>query len=150
MKKLILISGSPCVGKTTVGQHLFDQYENSAYLDGDWCWCVNPFSVKDPRLRNGDKSMSFVLSNYLNSNFEYVFFTSVVLTDAKIREAFREEIPGITKLIIAQRVASVQDADLILVLDGGQLVAQGTHETLLQTSQIYREVYESQVKGGEE
>ena len=84
MKKLILISGSPCVGKTTVGQYLFDQYENSAYLDGDWCWCVNPFSVKDKRLRNGDKSMSFVLSNYLNSNFDYVFFTSVVLTDAAI------------------------------------------------------------------
>ena len=71
-------------------------------------------------------------------------------TDASIREAFREEIPGITKLIIAQRVASVQDADLILVLDGGKLVSQGTHETLLETSQIYREVYESQVKGGEE
>ena len=71
-------------------------------------------------------------------------------TDASIREAFREEIPGVTKLIIAQRVASVQEADLILVLDGGKLVAQGTHDTLLQTSQIYREVYESQVKGGEE
>ena len=71
-------------------------------------------------------------------------------TDAMIRKAFREEIPDITKLIIAQRVASVQDADLILVLDGGRLVAQGTHETLLETSDIYREVYESQVKGGEE
>lgn len=86
MKKLILLSGSPCVGKTTVGQYLFDQCQNSAYLDGDWCWCVNPFSVKDPRLRNGDKSMSFVLSNYLNSGFDYVFFTSVVLTDPAIRE----------------------------------------------------------------
>ncbi len=71
-------------------------------------------------------------------------------TDAMIRKAFAEEIPGTTKLIIAQRVASVQDADLILVLDGGKIVAQGTHETLLQTSEIYREVYESQVKGGEE
>ena len=71
-------------------------------------------------------------------------------TDAMIRKAFAEEIPGTTKLIIAQRVASVQDADLILVLDGGRIAAQGTHETLLQTSQIYREVYESQVKGGEE
>ena len=92
MKKLILISGSPCVGKTTVGQYLFDQYENSAYLDGDWCWCVNPFSVKDKRLRNGDKSMSFVLSNYLNSNFDYVFFTSVVLTEATIRENILKDI----------------------------------------------------------
>ena len=71
-------------------------------------------------------------------------------TDAMIRKAFAEEIPGTTKLIIAQRVASVQEADLILVLDGGKVVAQGTHETLLATSDIYREVYESQVKGGEE
>ena len=71
-------------------------------------------------------------------------------TDAMIRKAFAEEIPGTTKLIIAQRVASVQEADLILVMDGGKVVAQGNHETLLQTSEIYREVYESQVKGGEE
>ncbi len=71
-------------------------------------------------------------------------------TDAQIRKAFAEEIPGTTKLIIAQRVASVQEADLILVLDGGKVAAQGTHEELLQTSDIYREVYESQVKGGEE
>ena len=69
-------------------------------------------------------------------------------TDAMIRAAFREEIPGTTKLIIAQRVASVQDADLILVLDGGKIAAAGNHETLLQTSPIYREVYDSQVKGG--
>ena len=84
-KKLILISGSPCVGKSAVGTRLFECYDNSAYLDGDWCWCVHPFSTADPRLRNGDKSMSFILSNYLDSDFEYVFFTSVVLTDEKIR-----------------------------------------------------------------
>ena len=71
-------------------------------------------------------------------------------TDAKIRKAFAEEIPGTTKLIIAQRVASVQEADMILVIEGGQIVAQGAHAELLQTSAIYREVYESQVKGGEE
>ena len=92
MKKLILLSGSPCVGKTAVGQYLFEQYENSAYLDGDWCWCVNPFSVTDKRLRNGDKSMAFVLSNYLNSGFDYVFFTSVVLTDSQIRENILKDI----------------------------------------------------------
>ena len=92
-KKLILISGSPCVGKTAVGERLFESYDNSAYLDGDWCWCVHPFSVTDGRLRNGDKSMSFVLSNYLDSDFEYVFFTSVVLTDSQIREGI---LKGIT------------------------------------------------------
>ena len=92
-KKLILISGSPCVGKTAAGNRLFESYDNSAYLDGDWCWCVHPFSVTDPRLRNGDRSMSFVLSNYLDSDFEYVFFTSVVLTDTGIREGI---LNGIT------------------------------------------------------
>ena len=92
MKKLILLSGSPCVGKTTIGQYLFEQYNNSAYLDGDWCWCVNPFSVEDKRLRNGDKSMSFILSNYLQSEFDYVFFTSVVLTDSGIRENILKNI----------------------------------------------------------
>ena len=71
-------------------------------------------------------------------------------TDALIRKAFKEEIPGTTKLIIAQRVASVQEADMILVLDGGKIAAAGKHDELLQTSEIYREVYESQVKGGEE
>ena len=71
-------------------------------------------------------------------------------TDAMIRKAFAEEIPNTTKLIIAQRVASVQDADLILVMDGGQVVAQGKHETLLETSDIYREVFESQKKGDEQ
>ena len=71
-------------------------------------------------------------------------------TDAQIRKAFIEEIPNTTKLIIAQRVASVQEADMILVLDGGRIAAAGNHEQLLQTSEIYREVFESQVKGGAE
>ena len=69
-------------------------------------------------------------------------------TDASIRTAFREEIPGTTKLIIAQRVASVQDADMIVVLDNGQISAVGDHDTLMQTSTIYQEVYYSQLKGG--
>ncbi len=71
-------------------------------------------------------------------------------TDAMIRQAFREEIPGTTKLIIAQRVASVQDADIIVVLDNGIVMDAGTHEELLARSAIYQEVYESQRKGGEE
>ena len=70
-------------------------------------------------------------------------------TDAMIRKAFAEEIPGTTKLIIAQRIASVQESDLILVMDGGHIVAVGQHEALLQTSHIYREVFESQTKGVE-
>ncbi len=71
-------------------------------------------------------------------------------TDAKIRHAFAEEIPGTTKLIIAQRISSVQDADHIIVMDDGKISAFGTHDELLATSHIYREVYESQQKGGEE
>ena len=70
-------------------------------------------------------------------------------TDAMIRKAFAEEIPDTTKLIIAQRIASVQDADLILVMDGGKVVASGKHDDLLQTSTIYQEVFESQTKGVE-
>ena len=70
-------------------------------------------------------------------------------TDALIRKAFREEIPDTTKIIIAQRIVSVEDADKILVMDGGKIVNMGTHEELLKTSSIYREVYESQTKGKE-
>ncbi len=70
-------------------------------------------------------------------------------TDALIRKGFREYIPDTTKIIIAQRIASVQDADIILVLDNGKIAAQGTHEELLQTSEIYREVYEQQTNGGD-
>ena len=69
-------------------------------------------------------------------------------TDGKIRRAFREEIPGTTKLIIAQRISSVQDADRILVLDEGHVSAFGSHEELLKTSAIYREVWESQTGNG--
>ncbi|MFR8282959.1 MAG: ABC transporter ATP-binding protein [Faecalibacterium sp.] len=68
-------------------------------------------------------------------------------TDAKIRKAFREEIPGTTKIIIAQRISSVQDADRILVLDNGRIDGLGTHEELLKTNAIYQEVYSSQTQG---
>ena len=71
-------------------------------------------------------------------------------TDASIRRALREEIPNVTKLIIAQRINSVMDADRIIVLDEGRVIGFGTHEQLLKTNRIYREVYESQVKGGGE
>ena len=71
-------------------------------------------------------------------------------TDALIRQAMREEIPDTTKFIIAQRISSVQDADLILVMENGRIDACGTHEELLQSSDIYREVYASQNKTGGE
>ena len=71
-------------------------------------------------------------------------------TDAMIRKAFREEIPNTTKLIIAQRVSSVQDADMIVILDNGQVAAVGSHDELIKISKIYQEVYYSQQKGGVE
>ena len=71
-------------------------------------------------------------------------------TDAQIRKAFKEEIPGTTKIIIAQRISSVQDADMIVIMNDGKIDAVGTHEQLIKSSEIYREVYTSQVKGSEE
>ena len=69
-------------------------------------------------------------------------------TEAKIRKAFREKIPGTTKFIIAQRIASVQDADRIIVMDNGRIADFGSHEELMKASKVYREIYESQTKGG--
>ncbi len=71
-------------------------------------------------------------------------------TDALIRMAFKQYIPETTKIIIAQRISSIQDADKIIVLDGGEVSAFGTHDELIQSSEIYREVYTSQVKGGKD
>ena len=71
-------------------------------------------------------------------------------TDAKIRTAFREEIPNTTKLIIAQRISSVEDADHIIVLNEGQIDGYGTHEELLKNNEIYRDIYELQKKGADE
>lgn len=70
-------------------------------------------------------------------------------TDALIRQAFLEEIPSTTKIIIAQRISSVQDADKIIVMDNGTINAIGTHEQLLDTNDIYSQVYYSQMKGAE-
>ena len=69
-------------------------------------------------------------------------------TDALIRKGFKEYIPETTKIIIAQRVASVQDCDMIIIMDGGKIMGTGTHEELLKSSEIYREIYEEQTKGG--
>lgn len=91
-QKLIIISGSPCVGKTTVVENLFYCYENSAHLDDDWVWRVNPFSFDDPRNQNIYKNMSFVLSNYLNLNFKYVFLSSVRMLYQTNRESILRDI----------------------------------------------------------
>ena len=69
-------------------------------------------------------------------------------TDAQIRQAFREKIPGTTKFIIAQRVTSVQDADRIVLMDGGRILDCGSHEELMERSETYQEIYENQTKGG--
>ena len=94
--------------------------------------CIARALLKKPRILILDDSTSAVDTH----------------TDAMIRKAFREEIPGTTKLIIAQRISSIQDADLIVVLDGGKISAMGTHDELLKTSTIYQEVFYSQQKGG--
>lgn len=94
--------------------------------------CIARALLKKPRILILDDSTSAVDTH----------------TDAMIRKAFREEIPNTTKLIIAQRISSIQDADLIVVLDGGKISAMGTHDELLKTSTIYQEVFYSQQKGG--
>jgi len=100
-QKLIIITGSPCVGKTTVAESLFNEYENCAHFDGDWAWRVNPFSIDDPRLRNGDKTMSFALSTYLNSKFDYVIFSSVVVIGEPLRENILKDITAKDYNVIA-------------------------------------------------
>lgn len=94
--------------------------------------CIARALLKDPKVLILDDSTSAVDT----------------ATDAKIRKAFREEIPNTTKIIIAQRISSVQDADRIIVMEEGRINGFGSHEELVETNEIYREVYESQTKGG--
>ena len=96
--------------------------------------CIARALLKKPKIQILDDSTSAVDTH----------------TDAMIRKAFREEIPGTTKLIIAQRVSSIQDADLILIMDGGTIAESGSHEQLMQTSAMYRHLFETQQKGREE
>ena len=91
-QKLIVIAGSPCVGKTTVAEMLFESYENSAYLDDDWVWRVKPFIMNDPKNRNAHKNWSFVLSTYLNSNFDYVIFSSARMMYPPNRKSLLKDI----------------------------------------------------------
>ena len=94
--------------------------------------CIARALLKNPRILILDDSTSAVDT----------------ATDASIRKAFREEIPGTTKLIIAQRIASVQESDMIILMENGQIGAVGTHEELMQTSAVYQDIYYSQQKGG--
>ena len=86
MQKLILLAGEAWTGKSSCADQLYQRFSNSAWLDGDDVWRVNPFSVSDKRLRNSDLNMAFVIDNYLKCNFDYVFFSSIVLCDKGIRE----------------------------------------------------------------
>lgn len=109
MQKLIIITGSPCVGKTTVADLLFQSYKNSAFFDGDWAWCVNPFSIQDPRLRNGDRVMAFALDNYLKSNFDYVVFSSVVVMYEDIRRPILADITAADYALIPFTLTCSED-----------------------------------------
>lgn len=91
-QKLILITGSPWVGKTAAAEKLFLSCDNSALFDGDWAWTVHPFSVSDPRLRCGDRTISFALSVYLQAGFSYVICPSVVLLYEKVRGPILRDI----------------------------------------------------------
>ena len=95
--------------------------------------CIARALVKSPKILILDDSTSAVDTK----------------TDAKIRKAFREDIPDITKIIIAQRISSVMDADKIIVMEDGKIDGIGTHDELLKTNEIYKSVYETQMKGAD-
>lgn len=93
--KLILIGGEAWTGKSTCADILFKRLNNSAWLDGDDVWRVNPWSVDDPRLRTSDINMAFVLQTYLQSNFDYVILTSIVLSVPSITEGILQRINSV-------------------------------------------------------
>jgi predicted kinase len=93
--KLILIGGEAWTGKSTCAEIVFSRLHNSAWLDGDDVWRVNPWSLDDPRLRTSDINMAFVLQTYLQSQFDYVILSSIVLSDLAIRGRILERISGV-------------------------------------------------------
>jgi broad-specificity NMP kinase len=93
--KLIFIGGEAWTGKSTCAEILFKRLNNSAWLDGDDVWRVNPWSVDDQRLRTGDLNMAFVLQTYLCSNFDYVILTSIVLSVPSITAGILQRIQGV-------------------------------------------------------
>lgn len=93
--KLIFIGGEAWTGKTTCAEILFRRLHNSAWLDGDDVWRVNPWSLDDPRLRTSDINMAFVLQTYLRSKFDYVILSSIVLCVPYITERILQRIKGV-------------------------------------------------------
>ena len=93
--KLIFIGGEAWTGKSTCAEILFKCLNNSAWLDGDDVWRVNPWSLDDPRLRTSDINMAFVLQTYLQSKFDYVILSSIVLSDPSITARILERIGGV-------------------------------------------------------
>ena len=93
--KLIFIGGEAWTGKSTCARILFERLYNSAWLDGDDVWRVNPWSLDDPRLRTSDINMAFVLQTYLQSKFDYVILSSIVLSNPSITARILERISGV-------------------------------------------------------
>ena len=93
--KLILIGGEAWTGKSTCAEILFKRLDNSAWLDGDDVWRVNPWSLDDPRLRTSDINMAFVLQTYLQSKFDYVILSSIVLSDPSITARILERMNSV-------------------------------------------------------
>ena len=93
--KLILIGGEAWTGKSTCAKRLYTRLYNSAWLDGDDVWRVNPWSVDDPRLRTSDINMAFVVQTYLQSRFDYVILSSIVLSEPSITASILERIGGV-------------------------------------------------------
>lgn len=120
-RKLILITGSPWVGKTAVAERLFLSLENSALFDGDRAWTVHPFSVSDPRLRCGDRILSFALSVYLEAGVDYVICPAVVLLYQEIRDAILRDVPAGDFDVLAFRLTcSRETLGRRFALRGGQ------------------------------
>jgi hypothetical protein len=93
--KLILIGGEAWSGKSTCARMLFERLDNAAWLDGDDVWRVNPWSLDDPRLRTSDINMAFVIQTYLQSQFDYVILSSIVLCDPAITARILGMIEGV-------------------------------------------------------
>lgn len=99
--KLILIGGEAWTGKSTCAELLFRRLDNSAWLDGDDVWRVNPWSLDDPRLRTSDVNMAFVLQTYLKAKFAYVILSSIVLCDAAITRRILGMVEGVSYEVLS-------------------------------------------------